>query len=294
MASAAVQLPPSAPHLNGPLSAVGVETKGAGPRDVVTKLNYYKDPGDGSPPVPSYVGKPDTYNRPVDTRTVTVHDVRGRETEPHLDTTGFQFLKHESIEKDFTDDEQIKKQYYPEVEQLLKDTTGAKRVFIFDHTIRRPQAAGENPLRGPVQRVHIDQSYSASEDRVRYHFPEDYHRLLNGRFQIINLWRPIKTVQRDPLAVAAAHSVEEKDLIPVALIYPSRRGETYTVLPNEKHDWYYLSGQRPDEPLLIKCFDSEKDGRARRIPHTAFEIEGTQDKEARESIEVRCLVFFQE
>lgn len=43
---------------------------------------------------------------------------------------------------------------------------------------------------------------------------------------------------------------------------------------------------------MIKCFDSKKDGRARRVPHTAFvdpEAEGVM--EARESIEVRALVF---
>jgi hypothetical protein len=43
--------------------------------------------------------------------------------------------------------------------------------------------------------------------------------------------------------------------------------------------------------ILIKCFDSKKDGRARRVPHTAFHIPGTEDAESRESIEVRALVF---
>jgi hypothetical protein len=31
-------------------------------------------------------------------------------------------VKHESKEKDFLDDAKIKAEYYPEVEQLLKDT----------------------------------------------------------------------------------------------------------------------------------------------------------------------------
>lgn len=106
------------------------------------------------------------------------------------------------------------------------------------------------------------------------------------------MWRPIRTIRRDPLTVAAAHSVPDSDLIPVALIYPDRRGETYTVLPNDKHEWYYLRGQTPEEPLLIKCFDSLLDGRARRVPHTAFVDESTKDEPGRESIEVRCLVFY--
>jgi len=39
-----------------------------------------------------------------------------------LDKTGFQIVKHASAEKDFLDDDQIKKVYYPEVEELLKKT----------------------------------------------------------------------------------------------------------------------------------------------------------------------------
>jgi hypothetical protein len=61
------------------------------------------------------------------------------------------------------------------------------------------------------------------------------------------------------------------------------------------HDrWFYKSGLTPDEVLLIKCFDSKLDGRARRVPHTAFEVPGTEDREKRESIEVRCLVFHED
>lgn len=58
--------------------------------------------------------------------------------------------------------------------------------------------------------------------------------------------------------------------------------------------WYYKSGLTPDEVLLIKCFDSKLDGRARRVPHTAFEVPNTEDKEGRESIEVRALVFHED
>ena len=89
--------------------------------DVHTSLNYYKDPGDGSAPAPTYVGKPETYERPVHPFDVTVHDIRGHEQEYTLDKQGFQLYKHTSVEKDLLDDEQIKARYYPETEQLLKD-----------------------------------------------------------------------------------------------------------------------------------------------------------------------------
>ena len=69
------------------------------------------------------------------------------------------------------------------------DSTGAVKVFIFDHTIRRQAREGQNKiqLRGPVRRVHIDQSYTASEQRVTYHLPEESEELLKKRFQIINV-----------------------------------------------------------------------------------------------------------
>jgi hypothetical protein len=91
------------------------------PHHVATTLNYYKDPGDGSEPHPSYVGKPDTYQRPSETLDVTVHDIRAHEDRYSLDKNGFQVYRHVSVEKDFVDEEQIKAQYYPETEQLLKD-----------------------------------------------------------------------------------------------------------------------------------------------------------------------------
>ncbi|KAJ5750732.1 hypothetical protein N7533_007760 [Penicillium manginii] len=285
MASAAVQV--SAGH--GPsLSekpAIPVSDK---PHHVQTTLNFFKANEDGSPPAPAYVGKPETYDRPSEPLATTVHDISGHELDYTLDGQGFQLYYHESAEKDFVDDEKIKREYYPETEQLLKDATGGSRVFIFDHTIRR---AGGDQLRGPVQRVHIDQSYSASKNRVAHHLPNEAEELLKGRYQIINVWRPIKTILKDPLAVADAHTVPDDDLVPIGLIYPDRQGETYSVKPDPGIKWYYRYGQTPDLVTLIKCFDSKVDGRARRVPHTAFVNPETENEAGRESIEVRALVF---
>jgi hypothetical protein len=61
-----------------------------------------------------------------------------------------------------------------------------------------------------------------------------------------------------------------------------------------RNRWFYKSNLTPDEVLLIKCFDSKLDGRARRVPHTAFHVPGTEEKEGRESIEVRALVFHED
>lgn len=89
-------------------------------RDVMANFNYYKDPGDGSPPAPSYFGKPETYERPAETMQQIVHDIRGEEDKYSLDRTGFQIYKHVSQEKVFQDEDEIKRVYYPEVEHILK------------------------------------------------------------------------------------------------------------------------------------------------------------------------------
>jgi hypothetical protein len=95
--------------------------------------------------------------------------------------------------------------------------------------------------------VHIDQSYAAAPTRVPHHLPEEADELLKGRVQIINVWRPIKQIFKDPLGVAVANSVPDSDLLPVGLIYPERKGETFTVKKGDGHKWHYLHGQDTDE-----------------------------------------------
>lgn len=88
---------------------------------VFTKLNYYKPNDDGSPPAPAYIGKPETYERPIDPVDVTVNDIKGETDKYTLDGNGFQIYTFPSAEKDFLDDEKIKAEYYPETERLLKE-----------------------------------------------------------------------------------------------------------------------------------------------------------------------------
>lgn len=120
MASATVQLPTAdKPTL---LTTQPVQTPQDKPRHIQTTLNYFKDHPDGSPPTPNYVGDPTAYRlQPIETAPATIHDVSGHELDYTLDANGFQFYYHTSAEKDFLDDEQIKRVYYPETEQLLKD-----------------------------------------------------------------------------------------------------------------------------------------------------------------------------
>ncbi|KAI0771214.1 hypothetical protein BD413DRAFT_65290 [Trametes elegans] len=269
------------------------------PHDVPTTLNYFAPIGDEAPYRYIYKtppeGKPE-HNLGDDPRQVVVHDARGHESEFSLDVQGFQFVRHVSTEKEFVDEDSIQGGYYKEVEALLKEVTGAKRIFIFDHTIRRHhEKDGSVPRtqsRGPVERVHIDQTYEASVKRVRQLLGDDADRLLESRVQLINIWRPITNpVFHRPLAVSDWRALDEKDLVPVRYLYPDREGATFSVRYNPKHRWWHLAQQTPDEVTLIKCYDSATD-RARLTPHTAFwDQSSPSDAPHRQSIEVRALVF---
>jgi hypothetical protein len=108
----------------------------------------------------------------------------------------------------------------------------------------------------------------------------------------VQVWRPIKTIYQDPLAVADSSSVPDEDLIAASVVHPAHRAETWTVRPNASHRWYFKYKQTPGEVMLIKCFDSSTDVE-RRAPHCAFEDPAySEDDGWRESVEVRALLFY--
>ncbi|GGC49373.1 CmcJ/NvfI family oxidoreductase [Chelatococcus reniformis] len=276
-----------------------IDGVGSGPaRSVTAELNFIQPTGEkprnytfqppGGDPGPNYGNE---------AHAVEIRDLRGRETDPTLDREGFAVVRHASVEREFTEDSVTHGPYYGESEALLRAATGADRVFIFDHTIRRhipgsPDRRADGP-RQPVTRVHVDQTPKSGAARVFLHLGDEAQALSRGRVRIVNLWRPIRGPVLDrPLAVADARSVAADDLVPTDLIYPDRVGETYSVKFNPAQAWFYVSAMQPDEVLLLKCYDSAVDGRARFAPHTAFiapDIPAVA--KPRESIEIRALVF---
>jgi len=107
------------------------------PRDVTGTLSYFAGKDAyfyvGEPPAGVPRSNMEENLRPYE---VTIHDARGKEDAFSLDTTGFAFVRLPSKETEFKDEEAIKNGYYKEIEELLKAQTGAKRVFVFDHTVR--------------------------------------------------------------------------------------------------------------------------------------------------------------
>ncbi|KOS17368.1 Uncharacterized protein in dcmA 3'region [Escovopsis weberi] len=267
-----------------------------------------------------------------DTREVAVTDVAGIEDRFSLDANGFQFLTHPSVEKDFLDEDVIKSAFYEESSAIIKKATGASRVHIFSHLIRRPApdraVVSFHPV--PAHLVHIDYATDASRLRIQDLVPDifanlkprldhtyyqptyqpdeqdpvivsDYLRDViasarpRHRFIIINLWRPIKPIRCDPLAFLDASTVDDADIIPVPLRYPDRKCETCVVKPSDDHRWYYKNAMQPDDLVLFKIFDSKKHGVARRTPHSAFTDPTSEEGlPQRESIELRAFAIFED
>lgn len=83
----------------------------------------------------------------------------------------------------------------------------------------------------------------------------DAARLSQGRAQIINVWRPLRgPVQDVPLAVADYRTISPEDLVPADLRYEDRTGETYSVRFNEKHRFWWVKDQGPDEVSRTTLF----------------------------------------
>jgi hypothetical protein len=232
-----------------------------------------------------------------------IRDLRPAASKLLLDDVGFQLLTHRSAVKNFWDEEEIRRAYYPESIDLLKQATGASEVRVFDHTLRR-RVSGESDRsstpgvpRQPANRVHVDQTAASGVSRLRIEYPDEADALLRRRVAIVNLWRPIKSPVLDaPLAVCDARSVAPLDLVASDLVFRDRRGETYNLIYNPGQRWFYAPAMRTDEVLLLKCFDSRDDGAvARFAPHTAFTDPTTPaNAPPRESIELRTFVIFDE
>jgi hypothetical protein len=213
-----------------------------------------------------------------------------------LDTSGFMLVEHRTQVRDFFDPEELKRVYYPEVIALVQRLSGAKRVVVFDHTLRSGDGGEREAklIREPVLSAHNDYTEWSGPNRVREVMGAEADELLKRRFAVIQVWRAInQPIVSNPLAMADARSVAPDDLLIAERRYPNRVGQTYRLKYNARHRWFYFPEMRRDEAIVFKVFDSEKDGRARFTPHTSFDDPSTPAGAApRQSIEARTLAFF--
>ena len=184
-------------------------------------VNYTFEPPPGVP-----------YNSgSYESRSLPIHDGRAIAQQLSLDEQGFTLVRHRSAVSDFYNDDEVRRIYYPEAQQLLAEATGAFKVVVFDHLVRKrdpertPLTFGRprsGAVRGPVGRVHADFTPRSAPNRVRLEVGADAEQLLQHRFAVINVWRAIRGPLRDaPLAVLDGSSLAPADLVASDLVYPT-------------------------------------------------------------------------
>jgi hypothetical protein len=267
------------------------------PSTIEATLNYIVNDGNKVFTIVATPGGSDTRaGGTPNPRRVTIHNGRPHAGDFVLEREGFRFVRHDTGVKDFYDDAEIKRVYYPEMEALIKAQSGARRVVVFDHTLRTAddELRESKKIREVVRRVHNDYTEWSAPQRVRDILPDQAEELLKRRFAIIQVWRPIRhPVETYPLAMADARTLSPDDMIISERHAPGRIGQTYAISYNPQHKWFWFPRMRREEALVFKVFDSEKDGHARWTAHTAFDDPTTPpNARPRESIEIRTLAFF--
>jgi hypothetical protein len=262
-------------------------------------LNYTVD--NGRPP-DYYFYEPDEpveLNPPgTDPREVDIHDGWPRVDNFSVDCEGFILKPFTARFDQFDDDASVRSAFYPQIVDFVRQHTGAKRVEVFDHTVRKRLPADlkqQTTVQRPaVLLVHSDYTVASGPQRVRDIVPADADQLLRRRVAFFNVWKPLyRRVDELPLAMCDATTHAPDDMLRMELKYRERTGEIYVMRYSPAHRWVYFPQMEANQALLLKTYDSEVDGRARFMGHTAFEHPNTPpDALKRESIEVRTMAFF--
>ena len=264
-------------------------------KGVVAPLNFLR-PMAQKPVAYNYQPPPGVPARTAqrETHEVAVRDARA--VPVSLAREGFLLERHPTAVKNFYDDDEVARVYYPECERLIREAMGATRVVAFDHITRNPLLAATqgSGIKAPAKGVHNDYTDWSAPQRVRDLMGAEAEDLLKHRFAIVNAWRNFGgTLFDSPLALCDASSLDQHNLVPTDLLYRDRKGEIYSITYGPGQRWYYYPKMQPEEVLYIRCFDSAPSGAARFSAHGAFDDPTTPpDAPPRQSIEVRTLVFF--
>lgn len=285
-----------------------------------TYLNYYRD---ATEPPPDSINSnlseyeirrarrgeqsPNTIRKAV-----RIRNIQGQESEYNLTTQGFTIGHLDSHIQDWTNKEEFKRVYLPEVAELLKRETGAKFVFSYEHHIRTStleealaqEKQPEVDVDGPVRRVHIDESpASAINEYDHYMKPNDpgSEHLKGRNFGIYNVWKPLKMIRKDPLCLCDVRTVRDEDLHATKITVPNvGEIENFSLRPPKeegRHSFVYVREQRPEQALVFRIYDGRIDGveggkRSYGVPHSSFVDSGTEDEPPRQSVEIRSFCVF--
>ncbi len=261
---------------------------------VTAALNFYVD--DGTTPINRVTEKGLERGGEYRQHLLAVRDGRAVRDSLSLEREGFELWGHDTKVKDFFDMDEVERVYNPEVEALIKKATGAKRVVVFDHTVRveNEEVRGEKGVREPVLFVHNDYTHESGPQRVRDFLPDEADDLLQRRFAVVQVWRSIAgPIQTTPLALCDAQTIAPEQLITAERRTKDRVGHTQCMTYSDDNRWYYFPDLSRDEALLIKTYESDEANHGGPSGHSAFaNPDAPADAAPRQSIETRTFAFF--
>jgi len=242
-----------------------------------------------------YAAERDRSYWPGDDHEVVITDLRSLDTVPNIRRNGFTMLRHETAVRDLLDPREVEQTYYPEAVELAKRLNGAAHAIAFG-AVARSDRPDSSHGRLPAFGAHVDYGRRSIEDIARPILGAQADHWLSRRVVLMNLWRPISTVHRTPLALCDASTVEAGDLhdseIRGGLDDPNRPPLFgYNLSYNPNHRWYFTSQMEPDELYAFKLYDSDLT-RPQWTGHTAINDPETADNAPpRQSIEIRTISF---
>lgn len=224
---------------------------------------------------------------PLEARKVRLLDARSAAGAVSFAADGITFLRAPTRLRSFDDPEQLAAIYDPQLRALVVEELGAIEAVVFDHTVRTDTPSA----RPPARHAHGDYTPASARRRlIDVLGPERAQLWERGHFGIINAWRPLRLVERAPLAFARPATVAIEDWIDVEIIYPHRRGHVTGLLPSPRHEWVYMPDMGPEEVALFRVHDSRG---LPAVAHSAVDLDRVSaDAAVRQSIESRILVRF--
>jgi hypothetical protein len=242
-------------------------------------------------------------NLVLDKRDVRIYDARPIRNELSLDRQGFTLVDHHaSVDYSAEDLAPIADVYLAEVAAKLKALSGADLVVAQGTGLlkRHAERANIKGAIGPSRWAHMDYTEYAAHKWVEWiegwqnmklrHYPH---------FVIYQTWRCVSPPPQDnTLVLCDASTIPAKNLI----VFDACMRKPYDAPGNQfesqlcKYDpglrWYYFPNMTPDELIVFKSFDSNRERDAQPL-HNSADIPGLPANcVPRASIEARFFAFW--
>ena len=222
---------------------------------------------------------------------VRIHNVRSEleRGEIDLDRSGFTLTLNPTNFTAFTEPEQVERDYYPQMHDLVCEVSGASAAFAYAHLIRTEKPIDFND--GYARFVHCDYNIRRLQEMSETLLEKfEVGAEPGSTFVWYNTWQPFDhQVQNNPLACIDWATLPLDDVIDY--YYTGRGRESLVAAPvyNPAHRFCYFDQMETDEVLVMKQMDPRPE-RSTYCPHTSFDDPTAKpDALPRRSIEMRWL-----